>query len=330
MSSRREFITLLGGAAATWPVVARAQQPINRPLIGVLSPLSPVAAARNIEALRAGLRELGYVEDRNIVLELRFAEGIPGRLPELAAELVALKPDVILAGAAGGILAAHKATRTIPLVMLGMLEDPVAMGLVSSIARPGGNVTGSWTFGDDALVGKRLEFLKHVVPSLARIGVIINPSDSTDDIVLKRLAAPARALGVTFSLFEARETADFDGVFARAAREGMQALFVSQSPLFNSHRAEVAALAARVRLPAIYGFREFAEAGGLMSYGANLPAVYRRSARLVDKILKGASPADLPIEVPTRFELIVNLKAAKAIGLTIPDSFVQLADEVIE
>jgi putative ABC transport system substrate-binding protein len=327
---RREFILLVSGAAVAWPLVARAQQPITRPLVGVLSPLSRAAAARNIDALRAGLRELGYVEDRNIVLELRFAAGMPWRLPELAAELVALNPDVILAGSAGGILAAHKATRTIPLLMLGVLEDPVAIGLVSSIARPGGNVTGSWIFGDDALVGKRLEFLKHVVPGLARIGVIINPGDATDDIVLKRLAAPARALGVTFNLFEARETADLDRVFAQAAREGMQALFVSQSPLFNSHRAEVAALAVRVRLPAIYGFREFAEAGGLMSYGANLPAVYRRAARLVDKILKGASPADLPIEVPTRFELIVNLKAAKAIGLTIPDSFVQLADEVIE
>ena len=328
--NRREVITMLGGAAVAWSVAARAQQPVIRSLIGVLSPLSPVAAAGNIEALRAGLRELGYVEDRNIVLELRLAEGMPERLPELAAELVALNPEVILAGSAAGILAASKATRTIPLIMLGILEDPVAMGLVSSIARPGGNVTGTWTLGDDALVGKRLEFLKHVVPSLTRIGVIINPGDAGDDIVLKRLAAPARALGVTFNLFEARETADFDGLFTRAAREGMQALFVSQSPLFNSHRAEVAALAARVRLPAIYGFREFAEAGGLMSYGANLPAVYWRAARLVDKILKGASPADLPIEVPTRFELIVNLKAAKAIGLTIPDTFVQLADEVIE
>jgi putative ABC transport system substrate-binding protein len=329
MMRRREFITLLGGTAM-WPLAARAQQPINRPLIGVLSPLSPTAAARNIAALRAGLRELGYVEDRNIVLELRFAEGMPGRLPELAAELVALKPDVILAGAAGGILAARNATRTIPLIMLGTPEDPVAMGLVSSIARPGGNITGTWTFGDDALVGKRLELLKHVVPSLARIGVIINPGDATDDIVLKLLPARARALSMTFNVFEVREKAEFDGVFARAAREGVQALFVSQSPLFNSHRAAVTAFAERVRLPAIYGFREFAEAGGLMSYGANLPALYQRAARFVDRILKGTSPGDLPIEVPTRFELIINLKAAKAIGLTISDSFVLLADEVIE
>ena len=175
-------------------------------------------------------------------------------------------------------------------------------------------------FGDDSLVGKRLEFLKHVVPGLARIGVIINPGDAADATSLKQLPAAARALGMDFVVFEARELAEFEAVFAAAVREGMQALFVSQSPLFTSNRAQVTAMAARVRLPAIYGFREFAESGGLMSYGANLPGVYGRSARLVDKIFKGASPADLPIEVPTRFELIVNLKAAKAIGLTIPDS----------
>jgi putative ABC transport system substrate-binding protein len=328
---RREFLGVLGGAAAAlWPLAARAQQAPHRPLIAVLSPLSPAAAVRNIEALRLGLQELGYVEGRNITLELRFADGVPDRLPQLATELVALKPDVILAGSTAGVIAARDATRTIPIVMSGMLDDPVAISLVSSIARPGGNITGTWMFGDDALVGKRLEFLKHVVPGLARIGVIINPGDSADNIVLRRLPAAARTLGIDVVVFEVREAAEFETVFAAAARQGMQALFVSQSPLFSSNRARVTAIAAGVRLPAIYGFREFAEAGGLMSYGANLPAIYRRAAALVDKILKGASPADLPIEVPTRFELIVNLKAAKAIGLAIPDSFVQLADEVIE
>jgi putative tryptophan/tyrosine transport system substrate-binding protein len=327
---RREFITLIGGAAAAWPLAARAQQAPGRLLIGVLSPATPAAATRNIEALRAGLRDLGYVEDRNVTLVLRFGEGVPARLPELAAELVALKPDVILAGSVGSILAARNATRAIPLIMTVISGDPVALGLVSSIARPGGNITGIWMFGDDSLVGKRLEFLKHVVPGLARIGVIINPGDSADAIVLERLPATARALGIDFVVFEARTPAEFGTVFAASARDGMQALFVSQSPLFFSNRAQATAMAARVRLPAIYGFREFAEAGGLMSYGANLPNVYRQSARLMDKIFKGVSPADLPVEVPTRFELIVNLKAAKAIGLTISDSFLSLADEVIE
>jgi putative ABC transport system substrate-binding protein len=326
---RREFITLLGGAAATWPLAARAQQAAGRPLIGVLSPQSPDAATRNIEALHAGLRDLGYVEGRNVTLALRFAGGVPARLPELAAELVALKPDVILAGSAGSILAARNATRTIPLLFM-VIEDPVAMGLVSSIARPGGNITGTWMFGDDSLVGKRLEFLKHVVPGLSRIGVLINPGDPADAIYLKLLPAAARALGVDFVVFEARALAELEAVFAASARDGMQALFVSNSPLFLSNRAQVTAMAARVRLPAIYGFREFAEAGGLMSYGSNLPNMYGQSARLVDKILKGASPADLPVEVPTRFELIVNLKAAKAIGLSIPDSFLSVADKIIE
>jgi putative ABC transport system substrate-binding protein len=326
---RRQFITLLGGAAA-WPLAARAQQATSRPLIGVLSPRSPAAATRNIEALREGLRHLGYVEDRNVALALRFAGGAPARLPELAAELVALKPDVILAGSIAGILAARNATQRIPLIMMVISEDPVALGLVNSITRPGGNITGIWMFADDSLVGKRLEFLKLAVPDLVRVEAIINPDDSSDAIVLKRLPANAGTLGMDFVVFEARAPADFETVFATSARDGMQALFVSQSPLFSSHRAEVAAMAARVRLPAIYGFREFAEAGGLMSYGANLPSVYRQSARLMDKIFKGASPADLPVEVPTRFELIVNLKAAKTIGLTIPDSFLSLADEVIE
>jgi ABC-type uncharacterized transport system substrate-binding protein len=325
---RRKFLAALGGAAA-WPLAARAQQGERMRHIGVLSPPSPAAATRNIEALQAGLRDLGYVEGRNVTSVLRFAGGVPARLPELAAELVALKPDVILAGSASGILAARTATRTIPLIFF-VIEDPVAMGLVSSITRPGGNITGIWLFGDDSLVAKRLEFLKHVVPGLARIGVIINPGDQGDAIYLKRLPATARALGIHLVIFEARTLAEIEAVLAASTRDGMQALFVSQSPLFFSHRAEVAAMAARVRLPAIYGFREFAEAGGLMSYGANLPSAYRQSARLIDKILKGASPADLPVEVPTRFELIVNLKAAKAIGLTIPDAFVSVADEVIE
>ena len=325
---RREFIALLCGAAA-WPFAVHAQQPATRPLIGVLSALSPTAAKRNIEGLREGLRALGCVEGRNVSLELRFAEGVVARLPELASDLVALKPDVILAGSLSSILAARNATTTIPLIFL-IIEDPVALGLVSSITKPGGHITGVWMFGDDSLIAKRVEFLKHVVPGLARIGLIINPDDQTDAIYLKHLPATARALGVDLSVFNARTVAEIEMVFAAARRDGMQALFVSQSPLFTSNRTQVTALATSVRLPAIYGFREYAEAGGLMSYGANLPDVYRQSGRLIDKIVRGTSPADLPVEVPTRFELIVNLKAGKAIGLKISDAFLSVADEVIE
>src|SRR4029450_8121967 len=198
---RRKFLATLGGAAAAWPIAARAQQAPGRPLIGVLSPASPAAATRNIEALRAGVRELGYVEDRNVTLALRFAGGVPARLPELAAELVALKSDVILAGSIGGILAARNATRAIPLIMMVISEDPVALGLVNSITRPGGNITGIWMFADDSLVGKRLEVLKHVVPGLMRVGVIINPDDSSDAIVLKRLPAAARRFCLDFGVF---------------------------------------------------------------------------------------------------------------------------------
>ena len=221
------------------------------------------------------------------------------------------------------------ATRTIPIVAM-TPEDPVASGLASSMARPGRNVTGTWLLGDDALVGKRLDFLKLAVPALARIGAIVNPDDPTDGVQIRRLPAAARALGMTVQLFEIRALTQLDAVAGEVARAGVAALYVSQGPLLNSARAQVTAMVARLRLPAVYGFREFADAGGLMSYGPNLPDMYRQSARLVDRILKGANPGDLPFELPTRYELVVNLKTAKAIGLAISDSFLLLADEVIE
>ena len=210
------------------------------------------------------------------------------------------------------------------------LQDPVASGAVESIARPGGHVTGTWIAGDDALVGKRLELIKEAVPTIARIGVLVSPTEVQDSVIMRPLSAPAHALGLTVTIITVRDAAGIGAAFAAAARDNVQALFVSQSPFFNTHRVEIAAQAARARLPAIYGFREFADAGGLMSYGPSLPDVYRRFATLVDKILKGASPADLPVEVPTRFTLIINLRAAKAIDLTIPESFLLRADEVIE
>jgi putative ABC transport system substrate-binding protein len=326
---RRAFIGLLGGAAVGWPLAVRAQQSSAHPLIGILSPLSAGTATRNIEAFRTGMRELGYFEGRNVSLALRFAEGLPERMPPLATELVGLKPEVIIAAPETSLFAVRSATRTIPIITI-WLQDPVTSGTVDSIARPGGHVTGTWIAGDDAPVGKRLELLKDAVPAVTRIGVLVSPAEVQDSLVMRLLSAPARALGLTVTIIQVRDAAGIEAAFASAARDNVQALFVSQSPFFNTHRVEIAARALRARLPAIYGFREFADAGGLMSYGPSLPAVYRRFAALVDKILKGASPADLPVEVPTRFELIVNLKAAKAIDLTIPESFLLRADEVIE
>jgi ABC-type uncharacterized transport system substrate-binding protein len=327
MIARRQFITLLGGAAAGWPLAARAQQQV-RPLIGVLSPLAAASAARNIAGFRSGLRDLGYLEGRNATLEIRYGEGAPERMAPLAQELVALKPDVLMAGARSGVLAAQAATRTIPIVII-TADDPVALGITQSIAKPSGNITGTW-FDYDALVGKRLEFLKLAVPALERVGVIVNPDDPTDALTIPRLPAAARALGVALEQFDLRDVTKPDAVAAAIGRAGVQALFVGDGPTLNSARAELTAMAARLRLPTMYGFREFADAGGLMSYGYSLPDAYRQTARLVVRILKGDRPADLPFELPARYELIVNLKAAKAIGLTIPDSFVLLADEVIE
>jgi putative ABC transport system substrate-binding protein len=327
---RREFMALLGGAAAAVPLAARAQPAPGRPLIGMLAPQSAAAWAPNREALLATLRSLGYSEGRNIWLEARYADGVLTRLPALAAELVARKPDIIIAGSSPSTLAAHGATQTIPVVMI-TIQDPVALGVVKSIARPGGNITGIWMFGGaDALIGKRIDLLKEIVPAMSRMGVMVSSSDPTDEIVLKLLPAATRALGVTTKVFDVRTNADLDAAFAMAAGDGLHGLFVNQNPFFFARRAKVAALAANARLPAIYGFREFAEAGGLMAYGSSLPAAYRQVARLVDKILKGAKPADLPVEQADKFELVINNKTAKALGLKIPESFLLRADEVIE
>ena len=325
---RREFVALVGGAALAWPFGARAQAP-GRPLVAILSPQPATTAARNLDALRRGLSELGYVEGRNIWLEIRYADGAPARLPALAKELVARKPDVIVTGSAAGVLAAQGATKAIPIVMFSIL-DPVELGVAKSIVRPGGNATGLWMFGggDDSLVSKRIELLKEIVPALTRMAVIAAARDPSDQISLQLLPAATRALSVAYDVFDVQTTADLEAAFARAAREGIQAIFVNQNPFLFSRRAEVAMLAARAHLPAIYGFREHVEAGGLISYGSSLPGAYLQAARLVDKILKGTNPADLPIE--QQFELVVNLKTAKALGLTIPPRLLARADGVIE
>jgi putative ABC transport system substrate-binding protein len=325
---RREFITLVGSAAAAWPLVARAQQAPVRPIIGVLSPISIAAAARNTEALRTGLRDLGYSEGHNITLEQRYADGAIERLPDLAAELVALKPAVIVAGSPAAALAVRNATRSIPVVM-NSSPDPVRLGLAGSIARPGGNVTGFW-WGDETLVGKRLGLLKEAVPGTIRAALMVHADDPASADELKQVPIVSNALDLTLRVLEVREPSEFEAAFAIAVREKMQGLCVSTSPLFVSHRTELAALAARARLPAVYAFRDFAAAGGLMSYGASLSDLYRRKAALIDKILKGASPANLPIERPITFELLINLKTAKALGLNIPPALLARVDEVIE
>ena len=326
---RRQFITLLGGTAVAWPLTAGAQQSPVRPLIGVLSPISAAAATRNIAAFRSGLRDLGYVEGRNVTFALRYGDGVPARMEPLARELVALNPDAIVTGAQSGALAAHNATRTIPIVVI-TPENPVVSGFAQSIAKPSGNITGTWSAGDDALVGKRLDLLKLAVPGVARVGAILNPDDPNDAAVAPRLPAAAKALGMTIHMFEVRDVTKLDDLSAQITRAGVHALFVAQSPAYFPARAQITAMVVRLGLPAVYGWREFAEAGGLMSYGPNLPDMYRQSARLVDRILKGVKPADLPFELPTRYELIVNLKTAKAMGLAISNSFLLLADEVID
>jgi putative tryptophan/tyrosine transport system substrate-binding protein len=325
---RREFLAMACGLA-TQPIVARAQTTAGGPLIGVLTPQSAASAVRQYNALRAALRDLGHVEGRNLRLTFRNADGDLSKLPALAAELVGLKPDLIIAGSTPATLAVRDATRTIPVVMV-TLVDPVELGIVNSLARPGGNITGIWTFGGgDVLIGKRITLLKEIVPALPRIGAMI-ASDASDEIVARLMPAAAQALGMEFNIYRVGTTAELDRAFGQATSDGMKGLFVHQSPFFLSRRTELAAMAARERLPAVYGYREHAEAGGLMSYGSSLSGAYVQVARLIDKVLRGAKPGDLPVEQADKFELVINLKTAKSLGLTVPNSMQLLADDVIE
>jgi len=326
---RRDIIRFGVAAAATFVGVPRAHAQQRVPLIGVLNPLSPAAVSRHIEALRAGLRAAGYVEGQNIRLEWRFAEGSLARMRPLADELVALNPDVIIVGSSAAILPVSQATRTIPIVMSATTRDPVTLGLAQNLARPGGNVTGFWLEGEEALTGKRLELLRDAF-GISRIAVILNPDDPADANGLKLVPAASKLLGLQTRVIEVRRTGEFEGAFATAVREGYQGLSVSHSPLFNNSRNQVVVIASRIGLPAIYGFREFALAGGLISYAADLPNVYRQAATVADKILKGVNPSEIPIERPAKFELVVNLKTAKAAGFKISESFLLRADELIE
>ncbi len=294
--------------------------------IGYLGTSSPALEPNLVNAFRQGLREFGHIEGQDIVIEYRWAEGKYDRFPELAAELVRLKVDVILTAGTPGALAAKQATRTIPIVMA-VVADALAYQLVASLAQPGGNVTGLSTLARD-LQGKQLEFLKEIVPRLSRIAVLVNPSNPFNDVLGREQVQ--QALRLKLELFEVKAAEEFEAVFAAIARQRPDALFMIADRFLLAHRARIVAFAARQRLPGMYPYKEFVEAGGLVSYAPSYPEMFRRSATYVDKILKGAKPADLPVEQPTKFELIINLKTAKALRLTIPQSILLRADQIIE
>ena len=316
-------VALLAAALA-----AAGQQPAKIARIGRLSPSSAAGDAPDLTGLRQGLHDLGWVEGQNVAIEARFAEGKVDRLPDLAAELVRLKVDVLVPGSTPGALAAKKATATIPIVMV-MSGDPVASGLIASLARPGGNVTGVSFLGQE-LNEKRLELLKEAVPGATRVAVLVDPAYPNIGSTLKGMEGAARALGVQLRVLKVHDPSEFEKAFAAMSKERARALIVLPDILLWTHRRRIVELAAKSRLPAMYGFREYVDAGGLMFYGALLSDMYRRAATFVDKILKGAKPADLPVEQATRFELVVNLKTAKALGLTIPPSVLIHADQVIQ
>ena len=330
MTTRRTFLGTLAGGLFAAPRAAGAQQAAKVYRLGLLggSPPNSPGGRRAWEGFFQGMRELGYIEGQNILVEGRFYGDHTERLPALAAELVRLKVDVIVAGAAPAPEAAQRATSTIPIVMA-IHGDPVGSGLVASLAKPGKNVTGVSTLGPE-LVGKRLQLLKEVIPGISRVAVLSNPTDTAQALLLREAQVAARSLKVRLQVLEARAPSDFAGAFSAMTKERARGVIILASSMFYAERIRIAELAARSRLPAIYGVKEYAEAGGLMAYGVNLGESFRRSATYVDKILKGAKPADLPVEQPTKFELVINLKAAKALGLTIPPSLLSRADEVIQ
>ena len=326
---RRAFITLVGGAAAAWPLAGNAQQKAKLPLIGVLNPGStePPPAA----AFYQGLRELGYTEGSNIAIERRYGDWNTERFKELAADLVRLEVDVIVVMSTSPARAAKQATSTIPIVVGGM-ADPVSDELIASLARPGGNITGN-TFLGPELIAKRFGLLKDAIPGLARVAALWHPSaygKRTMEDMVRQTESAARALGLQLQLVAAAGPDDLDGAFAAMTREHAGAVVQLPSPMLFTEHKRLVELAAKGRLPAMYAAREFVEDGGLMSYGASQPDLFRRIATYVDKILKGAKPADLPVEEPTKLEFVFNLKTAKELGLVVSREFLLLADEVIE
>ena len=323
-----KFCIVLGAMLLALCLPADAQQPAKIPRIGFLGTSSAPFYSARIETFRQGLRELGYVEGKNIAIEYRFADGQNDRLPELAAEVVRLKVDVIVTTPASPASAAKKVTKTIPIVFVAA-GDPVGTGLVDSLARPGGNLTGL-TILNPELSGKRLELLKEAAPRITRVAFLFNPSSGAGQLILEETERAAKGLGLQIQSLEVRNLNDFDGAFAAAIREGAHALIPAASPIINTHRARVLEFAFKNRLPTIFGNPEAVEAGGLMSYAPDFTEQFRRAATYVDKILKGAKPGDLPVEQPTKFEFVINLKTAKQIGLTIPPNLLARANKVLK
>jgi len=326
---RREFITLLGGAAAAWPLVARAQQPGKLPIIGYLGSTSPEAIADRLRAFRQGLKETGYAEGENLAIEYRWAEGQFDRLPALAADLVRRQVAMIAVGNTAPALAAKAATTTIPIVFA-VNEDPVRLGLVASLARPGGNLTGI-NFLSGELVAKRLELLRELVPGAARVAVFVNPANArVKENMLRDVEDAARAIGVQIQVLNASTSREIDVAFATIAQGQSDALFVGNDNFFSSRRVQFANAAAHRSIPATFGSREFAEVGGLMSYGSNIADAWRELGVYTGRILKGAKLADLPVVQASKFELVINHQTARMLGITVPPTLLATADEVIE
>ena len=326
--SRRAFIALLGGAVAAWPLTARAQQPGKLPTIGFMGQTTRSAAGEWTAAFVQRLRELGWIDGRNVAIEYRWGEGRDERFAEIAAEFVRLKVDVIVTSGTPQVLAAKQATSVIPIVFA-TAGDPVGTGLVTSLARPGGNVTGLSNQMND-LAGKQLELLREVVPNLRRLAIIGNIDNPIIVIEIGDVQAAARMLGLEVVTLEIRRAEDITLAFEALVERRAQALYVMPDALVITNRARIHTLAMGMRLPTMYGSRDYVEAGGLMSYGPNYPNLFRRAAEYVDKILRGAKPGDIPVEQPTKFELVINLTAAKALGIEVPPTLLARADEVIE
>jgi putative ABC transport system substrate-binding protein len=325
---RREFITLLGGAALVWPLAARGQQPAKFPTIGFLGAESASTNQHFFDAFREGMREHGYIDGKNVTLVERWAEGRSERFPELIGELLSLKVNVILAVSIPAAFAAKHETATIPIVFIA--SDPLGTGLVASLARPGGNLTGFSLFLGDEFSSKWLELLKETVPHVSRVALLWNPTNPASSHYVTVLRGAAEKLGIVLQLQAVNDPDQFEHAFTTIVAARAQALVVVVDPLTVRYRGRIVELATTNQLPAMYGFREFVDVGGLIAYGVNVPYLCRRAAVYVDKILKGVKPADLPVEQPTKFELVINLKAAKALGIEIPATLLARADDVIE